>query len=179
MLILLHISSSFLADPGEARGCSTVTSVTDWLIHSLTHPLVKISLRRRHVLLVEDVASGQKIDYITVVLDILNPAGYPNGITGSKVTAILLNGWVLPVGAVALGRVCAQPAKQACFHIAAGLMSTFVECPTFYSPVSLYVTFCGECNFSSLSFFIKFCLVCSFNLPSAPWRFAFPSLRIS
>ena len=28
--------------------------------------------------------------------------------------AILLNGWILPVGGVASGRVCAQPAKQAC-----------------------------------------------------------------
>ena len=26
---------------------------------------------------------------------------------------ILLNGWILPVGGVALGKVCAQPGKQA------------------------------------------------------------------
>ena len=32
-----------------------------------------------------------------------------------KVTAISFNGWILPIG-VALGRVCAQPAKQACLN---------------------------------------------------------------
>ena len=37
-----------LADPGEARGCSTNTSVTHWLTDWLSDPLVKISLRRRH-----------------------------------------------------------------------------------------------------------------------------------
>ena len=41
---------------------------------------------------------------------------HPNCITGSKVTAILLNGWILPIGGASSGRVCAQPAKQACFH---------------------------------------------------------------
>ena len=48
--------------------------------------------------------------------EILNLKGHPNRITGSKVTAILLNGWILPVGGVASGRVCAQPAKQACLR---------------------------------------------------------------
>ena len=32
---------------------------------------------------------------------------HPNRITGSKVTAILLNGWILPTGGASLGRVCA------------------------------------------------------------------------
>ena len=37
--------------------------------------------------------------------------------TGSKAgSAILLNGWILPVGGVASARVCAQPVKQACFY---------------------------------------------------------------
>ena len=31
----------------------------------------------------------------------------------SKVTAVLLNWWILPIGGVALGRVYTQPAKQA------------------------------------------------------------------
>ena len=31
-------------------------------------------------------------------LEILNLEGHPNRITGSKVTAILLNGWILPIG---------------------------------------------------------------------------------
>ena len=32
--------------------------------------------------------------------------GHLNCFIGSKVTAILLNGWILPPGGVALGRVC-------------------------------------------------------------------------
>ena len=55
------------------------------------------------------------IDYVKKCLEILNPEGHLNRITGSKVTAILLNLWVLSVGGVASGRVCEQPAKQACF----------------------------------------------------------------
>ena len=39
---------------------------------------------------------------------------YQNFIIGLKVTAILLNGLIFPIGRVASGRVCAQPAKQAC-----------------------------------------------------------------
>ena len=66
--------------------------------------------------MVEDGAFIHKIDYGKYFLENLNLEGHPNLITGSKVTAILLNGWILPFGGVASGRVCAQPAKQAC-HI--------------------------------------------------------------
>ena len=41
----------------------------------------------------EDGAFSHKIDY-----EILNLEGHPNCITGSRVTAILLNGWILPIG---------------------------------------------------------------------------------
>ena len=44
---------------------------------------------------------------------IINPEGHPNHITGSKVTVILLNGRILPIGGVESGRVCVQHAKQA------------------------------------------------------------------
>ena len=64
----------------------------------------------------EDSAFSHKVDYVTFFLEILNPEGHPNRITGSKITVTLLNGWILPVGGAALGRVCAQPAKQACFY---------------------------------------------------------------
>ena len=47
--------------------------------------------------------------------EILNLEGHPNCIAGSKVVAILLNGWILPIGEASSGRVRAQPAKQACF----------------------------------------------------------------
>ena len=39
----------------------------------------------------------QSIDYFTIFKEILNPEGHPNHINGSKVTAILLNGWILPI----------------------------------------------------------------------------------
>ena len=70
---------------------------------------VKISIRRRHALLIDDGVFSQDIDYVTIFEEILNPEGHLNLITGSKVTTIL------HVGGVASGRVCAQPANQACF----------------------------------------------------------------
>ena len=55
----------------------------------------------------EDGAFSQKVDYVTIFLEILNPEGHPNRITGSKFSAILLNGWLLPIVVASLGRVCA------------------------------------------------------------------------
>ena len=48
-------------------------------------------------------------------LEILNSKGLKNHIIGSKVTTILLNGWILTIGGVASGMVSAQPAKHVCF----------------------------------------------------------------
>ena len=63
------------------------------LIHSLSRSsFVKISVHLRHALLDGDGAFSNKIDYVTIFKEILNPEGHPNRITGSKVTAILLNG---------------------------------------------------------------------------------------
>ena len=42
-----------------------------------------------------------------VIKNFPNPEGHQNLISGSKVTAILMKGWILPIGVVALGRVCA------------------------------------------------------------------------
>ena len=39
-----------------------------------------------------------KIDYVIVIKKFLNPEGHQNPINGSKVTAILLKGWILPIG---------------------------------------------------------------------------------
>ena len=47
------------------------------------------------------------MDYVAQVLGILNLKGHCNPIFGSKVTALLLNGWVLSIFGVSLGRVCA------------------------------------------------------------------------
>ena len=48
-----------------------------------------------------------KIRYVIGIKNFLNPKEHQNCIRGSKVTAILLKGWILPIGGVALGRVCA------------------------------------------------------------------------
>ena len=48
--------------------------------------------------MVEDGASSHKIDYVTILKNILNLEGHPNRITGSRVKAILLNWWILPIG---------------------------------------------------------------------------------
>ena len=59
---------------------------------------VKISLQRRHALTAADGAFSHKVDYVTIFKGILNSEGHPNRITGLKVTAILLNVWILPIG---------------------------------------------------------------------------------
>ena len=52
-----------------------------------------------------------------MIKNFLNPEGHQNPISGSKVTAILLKGWMLPIGGAASGRVCACPTQQACSHM--------------------------------------------------------------
>ena len=59
---------------------------------------MKISLWQRHALTIADGAFSHKIDYVTIFKEILDPEGHANCISGSKVTAILLNGWILPIG---------------------------------------------------------------------------------
>ena len=75
---------------------------------------MKISLWCRHVLTVADGAFNHKIDYVTIFKEIPNSKGHPNHITGSKGTAILRNGWILPIG----GALSKGSAPAAC---AAGL----------------------------------------------------------
>ena len=67
---------------------------------------MKISLRRRHALMVEVGAFSHDIDYVGKFWEILNLKAHPNCITGSKVTAILLNGWILPIGGASAVSVC-------------------------------------------------------------------------
>ena len=57
--------------------------------------------------MVGEWASSHKIDYVNKLLEILNLEGHQNHVTGSRVTAIFLNGWTLSIGEAALGRVCA------------------------------------------------------------------------
>ena len=42
-----------------------------------------------------------------MIKNFLNPKWHQNLINGSKVTAILLKGWILPIGGASLGGVCA------------------------------------------------------------------------
>ena len=77
---------------------------------------MKISLRRRHALMGKDGAFSRKIDNVTIFKEVLNRKVHPNCITGSKVTVILLNRWILPIGgASAVKGLRLQPAQQACF----------------------------------------------------------------
>ena len=57
--------------------------------------------------MVEDGAFSHKvIKYVRILNEIQNLEGHPNHITGSKVTAIFLNGCILPIGGASLGWVC-------------------------------------------------------------------------
>ena len=69
------------------------------------HPLVKISLRRCHAQTVEKGASSHKTNYIDTFSKILILERHLNHCIGSKLTAIFLNGRILPTGGVASGRV--------------------------------------------------------------------------
>ena len=61
--------------------------------------------------MVEDVAFSHEIDYVKISKETLNLEGHPNRNTGSKVTAILLNGLILPNGgASAVKGLGLQPA---------------------------------------------------------------------
>ena len=95
-----------LADPDEARGCSTNTFVTNSLIDLLSHPLVKIYLWRHHAQAVRNSASSHKTNYIDILSESLNHEGHLNLCSGSNVTAILLNGWIWATGGVVSVRVC-------------------------------------------------------------------------
>ena len=55
--------------------------------------------------MVGDGALSHKIYYFQDFLKTLNLKGHQNCTIGSKVTAILLNEWDLPIGGVASGRV--------------------------------------------------------------------------
>jgi hypothetical protein len=68
--------------------------------------ICKISLRRRHTLLIADGAFNHKIDYVTIFKETLNPKRRLNHITVSKVAAIFVNGSILPIGGASSGRVC-------------------------------------------------------------------------
>ena len=70
---------------------------------SFSQPFPPTALRRRHAQTVRYSTSSYKIDYVIVIKNFLNLKGPHNLISGSKVTAILLKGWVLPIGGASAG----------------------------------------------------------------------------
>ena len=88
-----------LANPGEARGCSTNSLV----INSLSEPFPPTALRCRHSQAVRDSTSRYKLDYVIMIKNFLNSEGHQNPFSGSEVTAILLKGWILPIGGASAG----------------------------------------------------------------------------
>ena len=48
--------------------------------------------------MVEDFAFSHRIEYVEICYDILNLKGHHNRTTSSRVTAIFLNGLILPIG---------------------------------------------------------------------------------
>ena len=48
--------------------------------------------------MVENGAFSHKIDNFTIFLENLNLEGHQNRNTGSRVTAILVNEWIFPIG---------------------------------------------------------------------------------
>ena len=83
---------------------------------SVGEPFPPTALRRRHAQTVGDSSSSYTIDYVIVIKTFLNPEGHQNPISGSKVTVILLKGWILPIGGVASGRVCACSLRSRLVH---------------------------------------------------------------
>ena len=94
-------SCTFISRPGQSQGLlykQPCHSLINSFIHSLSHPFPPTALPRRHAQMGRDRASSYKIDYVIVITTFLNPKGHQNPINGSKVTAILLKGWISPIG---------------------------------------------------------------------------------
>ena len=93
--------SRTLCRPGQSQGL-----LYKHLRRSLTHPLVPTASRRRPAQTIRARSSNHKIDYDIGIKNFLNPKGHQHPISGSKVTAILLKGWILPMCGASAGRVC-------------------------------------------------------------------------
>ena len=74
--------------------------------------------RAPHALMIEEGAFSHKINYVTIFKEIPNLKGHVYCITGSTVTVILLNGWILLIcGALAVKGLCLWPSQRACFPL--------------------------------------------------------------
>ena len=101
-----------------------------------------------------------KQNYIDIFSDILNLEGHLNRCIGSKVTAILLNGWILPTGGAASGRVCPAACAAGLFFSWTGsLQKDFLKlhkhtdaCPRKFSIIFDFDF--GTQNWQNMHFFI-------------------------
>ena len=64
----------------------------------MSEPFPPTASRRRHAQTIWEISSSYKINYVIVIKNFLNLEGHQNPIIGSKFTAILLKGWILPIG---------------------------------------------------------------------------------
>ena len=92
--------------PGRSQGL-LYKQPRDSFSQSVSDPFPLTALQCRHAQTVRDSSSSYEIDYVIVIKNFLNPEGHQNFISGSKVTAILLKGWILPLVELHRGRVCA------------------------------------------------------------------------
>ena len=99
LCIICHISHAFLVDLGKAK--------PDWLINSFSDDLWKYLYGAATPKRLKMVLQVMKQTIYTFFSEMLNLEGHQNRCIGSKVTAILMNGWILPTGGASLGRVCA------------------------------------------------------------------------
>ena len=90
---------SYLADQGEAWGCSINTSVIDWLNNWFILCENIFKALPCPTALVEDGAFSHKIDYFGIF--------FGDYKSWRARATILMNGWILPIGGVAMGMVCA------------------------------------------------------------------------
>ena len=69
----------------------------------MSQPFPPTALPRRHAQTVKVSTSSYEIDYVIMIKNFLNPEGHQNPFSGSKVTAILLKGWIWPIGGASVG----------------------------------------------------------------------------
>ena len=72
------------------------------------------------------VLHGYTTNYIDIFSAIQNFEEHLNRCIGSKVKVILLNGWILPTGVVALGRVCPAACATGLFLVGIDSRTTVV-----------------------------------------------------
>ena len=116
---LIHFEVNVISRPGRSQRL-LYKQPRHKLIHqfseSVSQPFPPTALQLRQTQTVKNRCSSYKIDYVIVIKDFLNPEGHQNPISGSKVTAILLKGCILPIGGASAGEgLRLQPAQQACF----------------------------------------------------------------